>query len=306
MADTQVVKSIGLSAARPRAIARRGKAVRYRLGRLVLYGVLLLGGIVSLIPFAWMMSASLMTLGETVTRQLLPSVPRFENYVQAWQDANFARYFLNSAVIAAAILSGQLFTSILAGYAFARIEFKGRGLIFSIMLSTLMIQGMVTMIPNFLVVANRVPFIPLPGGSWLNTLQGITVPGMASVFSIFLLRQFFAQIPYELWDAARIDGSGHNLFLIRIVLPLSKPAIFTVTVFVFIGAWNEFLWPLLVTTTETWRPIMVGLYRFAEEAGSLMHLMMAGSMITIVPILILYFLTQKQYTEGIALTGLKG
>ncbi|MCY4521605.1 MAG: carbohydrate ABC transporter permease [Caldilineaceae bacterium] len=306
MADTQIVKPIGLASARPRASARRGRAVRYRLGRLVLYGVLLLGGIISLIPFAWMMSASLMTLGETVTRQLLPSVPRFENYVQAWQDANFARYFLNSAVIAAAILSGQLFTSILAGYAFARIEFKGRGLIFSIMLSTLMIQGMVTMIPNFLVIANRVPFIPLPGGSWLNTLQGITVPGMASVFSIFLLRQFFAQIPWELWDAARIDGSGHNLFLIRVVLPLSKPAIFTVTVFVFIGAWNEFLWPLLVTTTETWRPIMVGLYRFAEEAGSLMHLMMAGSMITIVPILILYFLTQKQYTEGIALTGLKG
>ena len=306
MADTQIVKPIGLSSARPRAMARRGRAVRYRLGRLVLYGVLLLGGIISLIPFAWMMSASLMTLGETVTRQLLPSVPRFGNYVQAWQDANFARYFLNSAVIAAAILSGQLFTSILAGYAFARIEFKGRGLIFSIMLSTLMIQGMVTMIPNFLVIANRVPFIPLPGGSWLNTLQGITVPGMASVFSIFLLRQFFAQIPWELWDAARIDGSGHNLFLVRVVLPLSKPAIFTVTVFVFIGAWNEFLWPLLVTTTETWRPIMVGLYRFAEEAGSLMHLMMAGSMITIVPILILYFLTQKQYTEGIALTGLKG
>lgn len=306
MADTQIVNPLGLSSARPRARARRGRAVRYRLGRLVLYGVLLLGGIISLIPFAWMVSASLMTLGETVSRQLLPSVPRFENYVQAWQDANFARYFLNSAVIAAAILAGQLFTSILAGYAFARIEFKGRGLIFSIMLSTLMIQGMVTMIPNFLVVANRVPFIPLPGGSWLNTLQGITVPGMASVFSIFLLRQFFAQIPWELWDAARIDGSGHNLFLVRVVLPLSKPAIFTVTVFVFIGAWNEFLWPLLVTTTETWRPIMVGLYRFAEEAGSLMHLMMAGSMITIVPILILYFLTQKQYTEGIALTGLKG
>lgn len=306
MADTRAVKPIGLAAARPRAVARRGRAVRYRLGRLVLYGILLLGGIISLIPFAWMMSASLMTLGETVTRQLLPSVPRFENYIQAWQDANFARYFLNSAVIAAAILAGQLSTSILAGYAFARIEFKGRGLIFSIMLSTLMIQGMVTMIPNFLVVANRVPFIPLPGGSWLNTLQGITVPGMASVFSIFLLRQFFAQIPWELWDAARIDGSGHNLFLVRVVLPLSKPAIFTVTVFVFIGAWNEFLWPLLVTTTETWRPIMVGLYRFADEAGSLMHLMMAGSMITIVPILILYFLTQKQYTEGIALTGLKG
>ena len=130
MADTQIVKPIGLSSARTRAVGRRGRAVRYRLGRLVLYAILLLGGAASLIPFAWMMSASLMTLGETVTRQLLPSVPRFENYVEAWQEANFTRYFLNSIVISAVILAGQLSTSILAGYAFARIEFKGRGLIF--------------------------------------------------------------------------------------------------------------------------------------------------------------------------------
>lgn len=287
-------------------VARSTPQYRLWLGRSFLYLLLLGGTFIALVPFAWMLSASLMTLGETIVRKWVPAVPQFANYVQAWQEANFSRYFLNSVLISVSILAGQLITSILAGYAFARIAFRGRSLIFGIMLSTMMIQGMVTMIPNFLVISNRIPFIPLPGGSWLNSLQGITVPYMASVFSIFLLRQFFAQIPFELWDAARIDGSGHNLFLARIVLPMSKPAIFTVTIFAFINAWNDFLWPLLVTTTERWRPLMVGLWRFSREAGPQMHLLMAGSVITILPILVLYFLTQKQYTEGIALSGLKG
>ncbi len=287
-------------------IPRSTPVYRIWIGRSFLYLLLLGGAFVALVPFAWMLSASLMTLGETITRKWVPGVPQFANYAQAWEEANFSRYFLNSILIATTVLAGQLTTSILAGYAFARIAFRGRNLLFGIMLSTMMIQGMVTMIPNFLVISNRVPFIPLPGGSWLNSLQGITVPYMASVFSIFLLRQFFAQIPFELWDAARIDGASHNLFLWRIVVPMSRPALFTITIFAFINAWNDFLWPLLVTTTERWRPLMVGLWRFSLEAGPQMHLLMAGSVITILPILVVYFLTQKQYTEGIALSGLKG
>lgn len=286
--------------------SRVGQGIMVKVGRAFLYLILLGGAFVALMPFLWMLSASLMTFGETAVRKWIPATPQFGNYLEAWEEARFARYFLNSVVISGVTLLGQLFTSILAGYAFARISFRGRSLIFGIMLSTLMIQGMVTMIPTFLVVSNRIPFLPLPGGSWLNTLQGITVPYMASVFSIFLLRQFFAQIPFEFWDAARIDGAGHNLFLVRIVIPMSRPAIFTVTIFAFISAWNDFLWPLLVTTTERWRPLMVGLWRFSDEAGPRMHLLMAGSVITILPILVLYFLTQKQYTEGITLTGLKG
>jgi len=160
------------------------------------------------------------------------------------------------------------------------------------------------MIPNFMMIRGSI--FPLPGGSWLNTLQGITVPSMISVFSIFLLRQFFAQIPWELWDAARIDGSGHFRFLTRIVLPISKAAIFTVMIFGFIGAWNDFLWPLLVTTKDVWRPMMVGLWTLVSEAGPETQLMMAGAVIAIIPILVLYFLTQKQYTEGIVTSGLKG
>jgi ABC-type glycerol-3-phosphate transport system permease component len=168
----------------------------------------------------------------------------------------------------------------------------------------MMIPAMVTMIPNFMII--RGDIIPLPGGSWLNTLQGIVMPYMVSVFSIFLLRQFFAQIPWELWDAARMDGAGHLRFLVQVVLPISKAPIFTVLIFGFIGAWNEFLWPLLVTTQDVWRPLMVGLYTFVSEAGPETQLMMAGAVITIIPILIIYFLTQKQYTEGIATSGLKG
>jgi hypothetical protein len=146
----------------------------------------------------------------------------------------------------------------------------------------------------------------LPYGSWLNSLAALSIPFMANVFSIFLLRQFFAKIPDEYWDAARIDGAGHLRFLLRIVLPMSKAPIMTVLIFSFIGSWNAFLWPLLATTKETWRPLMVGLWTFVTEAGPETQLLMAGAVITILPILLLYFLTQKQFTEGIATTGLKG
>jgi ABC-type glycerol-3-phosphate transport system permease component len=272
--------------------------------RVIMYVILIAGALLAMLPFFWMLSASLMTYGETATRKWLPAVPQFANYVEAWTEANFSKYFMNSVIITVTTVAGQLTTSVLAGYAFARIKFKGRDLIFAVLLSTMMIPSMVTMIPNFIVV--RGDLIPLPGGSWLNTLQGITVPYMASVFSIFLLRQFFAQIPWELWDAARIDGAAHLRFLVQIVLPMSKAPIFTVFIFAFIGAWNDFLWPLLVTTKDTWRPLMVGLWTFATEAGPETQLMMAGAVIAIIPIVILYFLTQKQYTEGIATSGLKG
>ena len=270
----------------------------------LMYAVLLLGAVLALLPFFWMLSASLMTYGETATRAWYPSVPQFGNYMEAWTEARFSKYFLNSVIITSVTIAGQLFTSILAGYAIARIKFFGRELIFTMLLTTMMIPAMVTMIPNFMMISGRV--ITLPGGSWVNTLQGITVPYMVSVFSIFLLRQFFAQIPWELWDAARMDGGGHVRFLAQIVLPISKAPIFTVLIFAFTASWNDFLWPLLVTTKDTWRPLMVGLWTFTSEAGPETQLMMAGAVITLIPILIMYFLTQKQYTEGIATSGLKG
>jgi len=273
-------------------------------GRILIYAVLILGVFIAIMPFFWMVSTSLMTLGETINKKWIPATPQFSNYTEAWTEAKFAKYFFNSIVITAVTVLGQLVVSILAGYGFARIKFFGREVVFAILLASMMIPESVIMIPNFLLIRGQI--IPLPGGTWLNTLQALTVPFWGSVFSIFLLRQFFVTIPNELWDAARLDGAGHFRFLIQVVLPLSKAVIMTVLIFAFIGSWNAFLWPLLVTTKNTWRPLSVGLWTFVSEAGPETQLLMAGAVITIIPVLILYFLTQKQFTEGIATSGLKG
>jgi ABC-type glycerol-3-phosphate transport system permease component len=288
------------------AASRRAQRAGTRIKpmRLVLYLILIFGAVLAVLPFFWMVSTSLMTLGETINRQWLPKAPQFENYVTAWSEANFAKYLWNTVVITATTMAGLLITSTLAGYAFARINFWGREFIFGLLLATMMIPESVTMIPNFLMI--RGDILPLPGGSWLNKLPALTVPFMANAFSIFLLRQFFKTIPTDYWDAARMDGAGHLRFLIQIVMPMSKGPLMTVLIFGFIGSWNAFLWPLLVTTKDTWRPLMVGLWTFATEAGPETHLLMAGAVITVIPILILYFLTQKQFTEGIATSGLKG
>ena len=274
------------------------------LGKAFLYLILLAGAAIFIFPFFWMISNSLMTLGETITRKFVPEIPQWVNYKEAWLQANFSKYFVNSVLVTLGTLTGLLFTSILAGYAFGRIDFKGKNILFGLFLATMMIPESVTLIPNYLLIRGTI--IPLPGGTWINTYWALTIPLMANAFSIFLLRQFFAQIPKELWDAARIDGCDHLRFLIQVVMPISKAPIMTVLLFGFTGSWNAFQWPLLVTTRDTWRPLMVGLYGFVQEAGPYTHWLMAGAVITIIPILIVYFLTQKQFTQGIATTGLKG
>ncbi|MFQ3647346.1 MAG: carbohydrate ABC transporter permease [Anaerolineae bacterium] len=286
------------------------------VGRGLMYALLTIAAIVAMFPFFWMISTSLMTLGETQIRSWLPSVPQWGNYAQAWEQAQFSRYFMNSVIITATTIAGLLYVSITAAYAFARINFFGKNVLFTMLLITLMIPEAVTLIPNYLTVSGQI--FPLPlitpageasfrlGNSWIDSLPALTVPFMGSAFSIFLLRQFFAQIPNELWEAARIDGAGHVRFLLQIVLPISTAPLMTVSLLTFIGAWNAFLWPLIVTNDDRWRPITVGLYRFSDEAGTQFHLLMAGALITILPILILYFFTQKTFTAGIATTGLKG
>jgi ABC-type glycerol-3-phosphate transport system permease component len=167
----------------------------------------------------------------------------------------------------------------------------------------MMIPAMVTIIPNFLTVTWFGRIGPI---KWINNWPALTIPFMGSVFNIFLLRQFFAQIPDELFDAARIDGSGHLRFLFQVVLPLSKAPLMVILVLTFIGSWNSLAWPILVTNTPDWRPISVGMMNFVTEAGQEIHYIMAAALITIIPILILYFFTQKQFTESIARSGLKG
>ncbi len=285
------------------------------IGQYVLYTFLTLFAFAAMVPFLWMISTSLMTLGETLNNRWLPVTPQFDNYIEAWEGADFAIYFWNSVIITTVSIAGLLFTSITAGYAFARINFVGRNVVFTALLATLMIPESVIMIPNFLTVTGNI--FPLPqvgraeqafidfGGSWMNMLPALTVPFFANAFSIFLLRQFFAQIPAELWDAARIDGSGHVRFLVQICLPIVRPAIMTVGLLTFIASWNAFLWPLLVTTSQEWRPLVVGLYNFQTDAGPETNLLMAASFITTMPILVLYFLTQRTFTESVANTGIK-
>lgn len=267
------------------------------------YTLLILGAFLALIPFVYMISTSLKSIGEALGTSFFPSELHFENYVEAWARANFSRYFLTSIKITAISLIGSVSISILAAYGFARIDFPGRDLIFGILLSTMMIPAMVTIIPNFLTVTWLGRIGPI---KWINNWPALTVPFMGSVFNIFMLRQFFVQIPDELFDAARIDGSGHLRFLLQVVLPLSKAPLMVILVLTFIGSWNSLAWPLLVTNTPEWRPISVGMMNFVTEAGQEFHYIMAAAFITIIPILIMYFFTQKQFTESIARSGLKG
>ncbi len=271
--------------------------------RIVTYLILIIGAVVALTPFLWMISTSFMSLGEATGLTLIPSELRFENYAVAWERGNFTEYFVNSILITGITLVGEMTFSILAAYAFARIQFPGRDVLFGLLLATIMIPAMVLIIPNFLTVTWLGRIGPIP---WINNWPALTIPFMGSVFSIFLLRQFFAQIPDELYDAARIDGAGHLRFLLQIVVPLSKAPILVIVVLSFIGAWNSLAWPLLVTSSPDWRPISVGFLAFQDEAGQELHYMMAGAVITIIPILILYFFTQRQFTDSIARSGLKG
>ena len=273
------------------------------VGKLAIYAILIFGAALAIIPFLFTVSSSLMTLTEANGRALLPSQPQWGNYIEAWRGANFGEYFWNSVIIATLTVGGQLVFCTMAAYAFARMEFPGKNFLFTLMLSTLILPEAITWVPNFITVSWLGRVTPL---QWINNWPALTIPFMASAFSIFLLRQFFQQIPEDLWDSARIDGAGHVRYLLTVVIPLSRAALVTVILFSFIGSWNALAWPILVTTTPDWRPIAYGLFAFLTEAGAQTHLRMAGAVITILPLIIIYFFTQKQFTEGIATSGLKG
>ncbi len=285
----------------------RTKSIRggplVNIGKILTYVILIIGAIGALVPFIYTINVSLMNLTEATSGQFLPSQLHWENYIQAWNDAKFSLYFMNSVRITLIAVTGEIVFCSLAAYAFARMEFPGKGFLFALLLSTLMLPEAVTWVPNYITVSWLGRVGPIP---WINNWPALTIPFMASAFGIFLLRQFFQQIPNELWDSAQIDGAGHLRYLLRVIVPLSVAPLMTLTLFSFIGTWNALAWPILVTTTPDWRPISYGLYAFLDEAGSFFHLQMAGSMITIAPILIVYFFTQRTFIEGIATSGLKG
>jgi len=286
------------------ARAARLFAARRIVGRVLFYLLLSAAAFVAFVPFLYMAANSLKTLGETITRvsanpfspQFWPKIPQWLNFVQAFHDENMGHYLANSVVISATTLAGVLVISSLAAYAFARLRFAGSRLIFSILVATLMIPDTVLLIPNFLVVARL---------GWLNRLPALTVPFMGSAFFIFLLRQFFKQIPASLIESARMEGASHLRILFRIVVPLSGAPLFTAGFLVFSDSWNALQWPLVVTQTDRWRPIAVGLAKFISEAGPYTQLRMAGAIIALLPTVLLFVAAQRQITEAIARTGIK-
>ncbi len=304
-------------------------ARRMNWGKIGIYLVLFSGVVIAVGPFLWMISASFMTASEVSLTRLIPENILWENYSTALRRANFldielltdptsgtlqslevSGYLWNSIRITLITVTGSLIVCIPAAYAFARMNFIGRNFIFALFISTMMIPGIVMLIPHLLTIiwlGRLSESIFGPAGAWFNSWPSLTIPFFASVFNIFLLRQFFMQIPDDLWDAARIDGAGHFRFMRSVVLPLSKAPIMTIVTLGFIGSWNALMWPLLVTINDDWRPIAVGLSNFvtADTPGEL-NLQMAASVITVIPILILYFIAQKQFTEGIAQTGIRG
>ena len=268
------------------------------------YIILFFVTVVSIYPFFYMISTSFMTVGEAANQYLFPKKLIFENYFEVWISNNFQRYTLNSLIIASIVVSGILFTSIPAAYSFARIEFPFKNIIFYFLLISLMIPEIIMLLPHLLIIRGEI--IPLPfGPSWMNSLKGLTIPFMGNIFVIFLLRQYFKKIPKELWDAARMDGATHFYFLYKVVIPLSLPIIVTVSLFSFILAWNAFAWPLLILTKDDWFPVTVSIYSFIREVGPNFNLLMAACVISILPILILYFFTQRLFLESISNFGLK-
>jgi ABC-type glycerol-3-phosphate transport system permease component len=272
-------------------------------GHVLTYAILIVGAFLALAPFAYTVSVSLMNQTEATSGVWLPRIVHWENYLVAWDEANFSRYFFNSVFITLLTVVGEVIFCTMAAYAFARMDFPGKTFLFTLLLATLMLPEAVTWVPNFITVSWLGRVGPVP---WINNWPALTIPFMATTFGIFLLRQFFQQIPNELWDSAQIDGAGHLRYLIQIIAPLSKAPLMTLVLFGFISSWNALAWPILVTTTPDWRPISYGLLAFLDEAGSRFHLQMAGSMITMAPILVVYFFTQQQFIEGIATSGLKG
>ena len=276
----------------------------FNLDTKVPYIILFIVTVVSIYPFFYMISTSLMTGGEAANQYLFPKKLMFENYLEVWTSNNFQSYTINSMIIALVVVSGILFTSIPAAYAFARIDFPLKNIIFYFLLISLMIPEIIMLLPHLLII--RGDIFPLPfGSSWMNSLKGLTIPFMGNIFVIFLLRQYFKKIPKELWDAARMDGANHLYFLYKVVVPLSLPIIVTVSLFSFILSWNAFAWPLLILTKEDWFPVTVSIYGFIREVGPNVNLLMAASVISIIPIMALYFFTQRLFLESISNFGIK-
>jgi multiple sugar transport system permease protein len=249
-------------------------------------------------PFYWMVVTSLSTLDKVFSfPPILLPLGHFENFARVWSVVPWGRYFFNTALVATATTALVLATSTLAGYAFASMHMAGKTLLFGVVLGIYMVPTEVTLVPNF---------ITLKTLGWIDTYQAQIVPFAASVFGIFLMRQFFLTLPKDLWEAAQLDGCGHLRYLLTIAGPLARPPLITIAVFHFVLSWNAYLWPLVVTTSDSVRPIQVGLTAFSYNESTNPVLLAGGSLLATVPLLVVFLLAQRRLVGGIASSGIRG
>jgi multiple sugar transport system permease protein/sn-glycerol 3-phosphate transport system permease protein len=284
------------------APAERKPAVGHVVGRIVLYLLLVLVAVVAILPVYWLISSSVKPSGEV--HQFPPNwfpMPwtwELGNYVEAWNAAPFGRLYINSIVFAVVGTAGEIAIAILSAYAFAFLRFPAKNVVFMVFLGAMMVPGTVVLMPNYLTVASL---------GWVNSYAGLIVPGLGSVFAMFLLRQHMRTLPLEVTEAAKVDGASHLRILWSVILPMSRPMVATVVIISLVQKWNEFIWPLIVTTTDTMRTLPVGLLMLKSDEGYVNYgVVMAASVFVVVPVLVVFFLAQRQIIAGLTAGATKG
>lgn len=269
------------------------------LARAIVNGLLIALAALSVAPLLWMLAVSLMQPGEAAAfpPPLLPSAPTLHNYTELFSRMGMGRYLLNSFLISTLVTAIAVLLNTLAGYAFAKLAFAGRERVFRLLLAALVIPAQVSMMPLFLMLKQM---------GLINSYAGAVVPGMAGIFGIFLVRQYARSIPDELLEAPRIDGAGEWRIFFQIVLPVLRPILVTLAIFSFLGAWNDFMWPLIVLSDDRLQTLPVALASLSREHVQDNEMMMAGSVVTVVPVLLLFLALQRYYLQGLLVGSVKG
>ena len=267
--------------------------------KILLYTFLIITSIVTLVPFIWMLSASFMFDGDASVFPpiFIPDPFTITQYTVLFERLNVARNFFNSLFLSVTVTLISLFLNSMAGYAFAKYKFKGKNQLFNLLLSSMIIPSQVTMLPLFLMLKSM---------GLINTYMAIIIPGLANIFGIFLIRQYVMAIPDSLLEAARIDGASDFEIYRKVIIPLATPILVTLAIFTFLGTWNDFLWPLIALTDNSMYTLPVALANLMGEHTKDPELMMAGSVITIIPVIIVFLVLQKYYVRGIMMGSVKG
>lgn len=269
------------------------------LEKVLTYIVLIITAIFILVPFIWILLTALKSPEEVFANPpvIIPNKLQWQNFIEVFKLKNFSRYFLNSVVITIAITAGELITTILAAFAFSNLDFKGKDIIFTLLIGTMMVPGEVLLIPNFVTLSKI---------KWINTYKALIIPWCTSVTSIFFLRQYFFNIPKQLYYAAKVDNCSDFKYLIKVVIPIARPAIFTIAILKIINSWNSFMWPLIMTNSEKMRTLPIILAKFSSEVGMDYHMLMAASTIIITPMIIIFIFLSKYIINGVSKGGIKG